>query len=420
MRRPEVELLVVCARPRLDEAQKRRVVELVRQGIDWQFLVRTSSQHSLASLVYSHLNEVCPEAVPADYRSIFRGHFQNNARLNFVRTLTLLDILDATAKAGISAIPFKGPVLAEMAYGNSTHREYADLDLIVDAADVPHVEQLLTARGFEPEFHLSPRQRAAFLQHDCEHPFTRDNGRLVVEVHWRFEPSYVPFALDLNTLRSRLISVSVGGREVRTFCVEDLLLILAMHGAKHCWFRLGWVCDIAGLIAAYPGLDWRMVMDNARSLRIERAVLLCLRLAHDTLGAAVPDDIIERARADRWVTRLSRRAAARFDEGYLRQPGIRDLALFHLMVREHPLDRLRYVWRRLTTTSWEDWSHLQLPDRLFPLYPALRPALFGLKVWKFVRKGWEPIGVRGGALSRSQAGHGSKPSEPSGASFVSD
>ena len=66
---------------------------------------------------------------------------------------------------------------------------------------------------------------------------------------------------------------------------EDLLLVLCLHGSKHCWERLAWICDVAELIGANPELDWNEIMRRSAALNIEKAVMLGLDLASELVDA---------------------------------------------------------------------------------------------------------------------------------------
>jgi hypothetical protein len=186
---------------------------------------------------------------------------------------------------------------------------------------------------------------------------------------------------------------------IRTFRPEDLLLVLAVHGSKHSWSRLEWVCDVSQLLATSPGLDWQEVWRQAVGLGVSRMLLLALRLARDLLGAALPEEMRARAYGDAAVGALARRVSARFYRGEVIEPGIVDYCLFHLRARERWRDRMQYIARRVTSTTWEDWATLSLPSRLFPLYYVLRPVLLPVKLLQFLRHGDRGLLNRGGVLS---------------------
>jgi hypothetical protein len=99
------------------------------------------------------------------------------------------------------------------------------------------------------------------------------------------------------------MTVELGGTTLQTFSVEDTLLMLCVHGAKHFWERLIWLQDIAGL-ASSQSIDWELSMRIAVALRSSRLLLLGLYLAKEMFDAPVPDAFIERATSDssvRWL-----------------------------------------------------------------------------------------------------------------------
>ncbi len=58
-------------------------------------------------------------------------------------------ILDIFKSHGITAIPYKGPVLAIQAYGNLAFREFGDLDIFIQKQDFLKVKELLLDNGYK-------------------------------------------------------------------------------------------------------------------------------------------------------------------------------------------------------------------------------------------------------------------------------
>src|SRR5262249_34123103 len=154
-------------------------------------------------------------------------------------------------------------------YGNLGLREFGDLDLLLRAADLARARRLLRTRGYRPQYPLSPGQERAYLRSLCQLPFVRDDG-VVVELHSALTPRAFHFPLSLVELWHRRITLAVAGKPVAAPSPEDLLLILCMHGAKHLWKYLGWVCDVAEVLRAHPAVDWDVLRGQARRLRSRR------------------------------------------------------------------------------------------------------------------------------------------------------
>jgi Uncharacterised nucleotidyltransferase len=77
-----------------------------------------------------------------------RHHFQVNALRNVFLAGTLLKLLRLLEAHGIAALPYKGPVLAALAYGNVAFRQFGDLDLLVRPQDADRAKALLWAQGY--------------------------------------------------------------------------------------------------------------------------------------------------------------------------------------------------------------------------------------------------------------------------------
>ncbi len=61
---PEIEILLSSLNPNINDATTERIKALVKQNIDWQYLTQTADKHGVLSLLYSRINNICPEAIP--------------------------------------------------------------------------------------------------------------------------------------------------------------------------------------------------------------------------------------------------------------------------------------------------------------------------------------------------------------------
>ena len=72
-----------------------------------------------------------------------------SAARNLAQAGQLLRLLELLRQAGVEAIPYKGPALAERLYGDVTMRWSADLDLIVRHEQALLARQVLLASGLQ-------------------------------------------------------------------------------------------------------------------------------------------------------------------------------------------------------------------------------------------------------------------------------
>ena len=387
--RPEIELLLCCARTCMDAAGSERIRALLRSEIDWAYLIRLAGPHGMLPLLYWSLNKTCPEAVPEPIMDQLRDHFYHNAGHNLFLTDELLNLIRLFERDGISAIPYKGPVLTATLYENLGLREFGDLDLLVHKRDVLKAKDLLISQGYRSLLCMSSEQEAAYLRsgRHKDYQLERDDGKLILELHWKLAESPYPFPFDHERLWERLETVSLAGAKVRNFSPEDLLLILCLHGSRHLWRRLSWICDIAELIRMHQAINWGRVMKRAESAGSRRLLLLGLNLADSLLGAPLPDHVRRRVKADRVIRRLGARVSESLFRAPCGQPENLEIAFFHLMVKERLRDKVRFgyhfclIYRRwlrsyllgIVTPCESDRALLPLPAQLSFLYFLLRP-----------------------------------------------
>jgi hypothetical protein len=376
--RPEDELLICCARTAMDPERASRVSTLLASGLDWVYLLRAARWHRVVPLLHWHLNRLSPSGIPAAIRRLLREEFQRNTRYSSVLTAELLKLLNQMEARGIPAVPFKGPVLASTAYGHLGLRDFGDLDILVQKADVRRASSLLEERGFRPQFELGAHH-ATFVQRHWEHAFTRGPDGLVVDLHWAVAPAHFSFALDSEAIWRRLRRASLGGREVLTLSPEDLLVALCLHGAKHSWEQLNWLCDLGEVVRAAQDVVWEAVLDDAEARGRNRMILLGLDLVRTLLGIDLPAPVASSLARHPEVRRLGARVTALLLRGPRRRGTFVERDLLYLGSMERLRDRLRYCADQLVVPTPLEWSWIGLPHGLSRAYYLVRPTRLALK-----------------------------------------
>lgn len=369
---PEVELLLLCARAELRDGDARRIGELIAGGLDWDAFVDGTLRHALVPLVHLHLSAPGVPKLPSEAAARLRDLARRMAALNSYHAGELRGLLGEFAARGVEAIPYKGPALALEAYGRIGLRQFCDLDVIVRPHDLSAASDTLRQRGYAPYRDLGEAQLALMLRTQCNVPFTRDLDRSVVELHW--DVCARDFARPLATedlwARSRVSEFE--GAKSRSLATEDLLLALCVHGSKHRWEQLSWVCDVAQLLGKNPNLRGGELIERATRGGVRRMLLLGLRLAHELLDAPLISGLREAVAADKASARL---AASVCDDIYGRGgavSGVGGYFGFQWAARERASDKLRYCRYALHPTD-EDLAAHALPRPLAFAYYALRP-----------------------------------------------
>lgn len=388
---PEMEVVVECVRVSLGTAETPRLESLLtadinKSDLDWACVFEMAAAHKVSLMLHPALKKCGAGFIPVSVMGQFRADAADTVLQGMVLTGELVALLALFEAEGIRALPFKGPAVAYSLYGGLALRGFGDLDILVQDTDISRATALLVAHGYQAPDQIADTASRPFLQFQpfLESPqsqrvfnFYRADGK-VVELHWRFTPRHFPFPLVETGLWNRLGSVDLPGRKALNLAPEDMLLLLCVHGSKHCWERLIWICDIAALISAEPDLDWDGALRRARQLRVARMVFVGLLLAGEVLQAAVPEGPLKAAKRDREAVRLAAWVGRRLRQKPLDPLGETEEYRFVYTVREGKWDRLHYFRHLLLTPAEEDWEFLPLPGFLAPLYYLLRPVRLGL------------------------------------------
>lgn len=378
----ETQLLLQVARLWLEAAHHARIRNLADLALDWERVWSVAGRHKMLPLLAMHLRAYAA-LLPPHFRHHVSVYSLENARRMLRAVSELSEILTRLDEQGVGAVPYKGPVLGAQLYGSAALRQAGDLDILVRRTDVMRARALLLSMGYYPRHTLGaggePFMLRSRYSETLDHPTAA-----TVELHWAFTNRDIALPLFFDDLRPNLVPVRIGGATFQGFGREDLLLVLAVHGSKHRWDRLEWLCGLAEAVRSSPpgDVDWHALVERAGALGARRMLLLGLLLAHELLDAPVPPHVLAQARADTAVVRL----AAQVPDFLVQEPGDAEgdsLAtdLFRYQLRERLRDRARFIAYRVTTPSQpERWTTWQIGGYILPTHAFVRP-------WRLLGRG---------------------------------
>lgn len=367
---PECELLLRILRRDLRPEEARQFGKSVA-GFEWERFYSQLDRHGVTSLAYANLRRMDGGIVPSEVSRRLREAYLGFSRRNLFLVSRLVRLLDLFQLANISVMPLKGLVLAEALYGDVALRQFDDLDLLVRKKDLSRAIQLLLGHGYALDSALSWAPLETVIESNCELTFRRKCGTNV-DLHWEISPTDHPFWFDTEILWSSPRHVTMAGRVVQSPCSESLLLFLCVHGARHLWMRLQWVCDVARLIETSHEMNWPRVFELARRDGGEHVVLLGLLVAHDLLHASLPADILRRAREDIVIQPLAAQVSQRLTSSTIAAPESWELAVFNAKMADRAWDKMRLFAALFKAPTEADAKELRLPRNLFFLYYPFR------------------------------------------------
>ena len=347
--RREWAVLLECASPTFDAP---RFVELARCA-DWSQLLVLAEAHGVLGHLAVRVRGLDENLVPAEIRQMLLDDRRAQVFSTLRMTAELFRLLELFAAKDIPALVVKGPVLAMQAYGDPTMRSYGDLDLLVRQRDIRRATEALQATGYEAAVPLGAIDAGKI---PGQYLFSRPDTRLLVELHNDYTLRYFPSRLPIEDFFARQIRVRLDGYDTPALSVEDELVLICIHGAKHLWERLIWIADVAALVTRHTDLDWLRASASARVVRAEHLLNTGLRLAADVLHARLPEDVSAVVRQDGVAAKLVAGILRWLPAAGYAPPGLFQRAVFRLRMRGGGFSAPAYLLRLSLSPTEEDWK----------------------------------------------------------------
>lgn len=177
---PERQLaLLLAGTQALRERNRERIQELARQA-DFRELERFLLQTPMLPLIGRRLLEIS-DAAPASFAGAVASYSAQAQRQGISQAMVTTRVIAALTDAGIRVLPLKGPLLAERIHGRLEARVSADIDLLVERADLPQAVGVLARLGYRSPFATGIDRRRPEV-----HELLRSTAGLPeIELHWR-------------------------------------------------------------------------------------------------------------------------------------------------------------------------------------------------------------------------------------------
>jgi tetratricopeptide (TPR) repeat protein len=400
--KPELSLLLACARAGKAQEKQAAIQQLLADGIDWTSFAQKALAHGFASFAAHSLARLAPDSIPGDILDAFHAIMDETSRANRALFEELARLVGALAKNGIEAIPFKGPLLAIQAFGDLGLREFRDLDFLVHDDDLAKTIATLNRLGYRRTGELTAAQFALIHRLQGQELIFGEFSRTAVEPHTRVTSLKMALDIDYAGVWRRAQRTSVNGHTFLTPAPEDGLLLLAIHGGKEMWRKLKWACDLAGFVGSFPDLDWAAVAERARAQGCLRILLLATSLGRKYFNATIPDAITTAERGDPAIEPMVRRIVEQWQADgpglspgdKLVDPGDKLVDMDWLQLHDGIVRQARYIARTLFLPGPEYVASIPLPRHLGFAYIPLKLVhdLMALPLWQVFRRALAPVG----------------------------
>lgn len=368
----ELKLLFLASMSKLSEDAENEILNLISEGLDWDLFLKLVITHRTYMLVYKNLSKLKVLDKNGElFMSLEKLNKENKIKtIKF--TTELINITKAFQENNIKSIPIKGPALSVEVYDNLFLRVSSDLDILVEVDDLDKAEATLFKLGYKKvkdERNLTTKQINYIKKHYHHFGYLNNKG-VLVELHWRLH-EFANYT-DFERLFESSKTIEIFDEKIHVLKEEDNLIALMLHGTKHGWTKVKWLCDIEAIIQN-GNINWHILIIKAASLGLLQIVGQTLILVKELFNIEIPKEVYS-LMDDKKSKGLAVRA-------------------FHFMTdiceSKEGNNKLKfkiysYLWLNSITKGFkyftnffkpkiDDFNLIKLPDSLFVLYFVVRP-----------------------------------------------
>lgn len=355
---------------------------------DIDLAVSTAFAHRLTPWVCRRLLELQPPALAEETAAAAREFLDNCAEQTMPALRELDLIITELRRAGIVAVPFKGPTLSLLAFGSGMLRQFGDLDLFVAAADFPKTMEVLQAMNYRSLVNDLPEHLLReYWRYNGQDMLFRDDCH-AVEPHSAPGPVSLRMPVDIVGMIARARPVEIAGMSFPCLTREDAAVLLVLQAVKDQWRAVSPALEFAGIVARAESFDWAAFLSRCSAAGLRRAARLTALLAHDLFCAPVEAKFLAEAQSDKVARRLTAGILESVSDEPVEDVSVFELTRFRWLVRERWSDRLGWALRTLLIARVPHFRSVALPPALMPLYPLVRLGhdFVALPLWLFSKR----------------------------------
>lgn len=291
-------------------------------------------------------------------------------KYNMLLTSELIKIMKLLEENDIKAIAFKGPTLAQLAYGDITLRQYVDLDILVDEKDVEKAYSFFCKMSYNTEIDKIFLSNKLYIEKNSDIQFLNEKKSILVELHWKlFREQFYSNRLDYYIKNSN--NLTLNNHSINILSNEILLIYLCMHGSKHCWERIEWIADIDRLIRIDNNLDWDFISKYSKIELSFIMVALGLSLSKKIFGTPIPITIDNSNNIDFLINTVFLNYKIKINDGELKN-NFKSFK-FHFHLNDTNILKMKFLIKTFISLKVEDILYFNISKRYHIFYYILRP-----------------------------------------------
>ncbi len=374
-----VQLMLLSARSHLTAHETQQIVVLCAPAhavapIRWTDFLAVTAHHRLSSLVFESLDRIRPEGLPAFVLETLQTRAKLNAFEALRATAEVRRISAPFAEAGFDLSVLKGVPLSQILFATPHARHVGDIDLLTVPDRLSTQIELLASLGYKlsnPGSRLSPRRLASYVTFWKDFTFINAESGFELDLHWRLFNNRF-HAANRILAEPAFTTITAFGFSMRVFSPRDQFLYIAAHGVSDAWTYLRSLADVAAFLRIFTQAELDQALLRARALGLLAQISGAIHLSNTWMGttAASPHLL---ASSERIAHRVHERTTAMLlRQNFQPQRNYPSPAQWLLLelnlvpgLRSLVEIARRFVWRPRV------WASVDLPDRLFWIYPVI-------------------------------------------------
>jgi hypothetical protein len=281
------------------------------KALDINRLFYICKEHELAGLVGNRIIKFSSIELPQKWRDHV---LKQKSKLSFFKHQTI-NIANVFAREGIKVVVLKNGGIMLNLINDPVDCPMDDIDTLICKSDFLNAHEILIREGFKLNFRSSYEindVRKAFIHGSAEYSYDMPDGnKMWFELSWRpvdgrwlcaeFEPS-----VDEFMCRAK----KANGSEAYVLSVEDNLLQVCLHTAKHSYVRapgLRLHLDVERIVSSCY-VDWNLFFNNVERYHARTSSYYSLLIAKELFDLRqIPDSLLN----ELMPVRIKRRAIER-------------------------------------------------------------------------------------------------------------
>jgi len=269
------------------------------EGINYAVLLKLASYHKVIPLFYKGISKHPKKAtIPVSFLMTLRKQSLNFAVRNLKNAKEFLRLQALFKASNIEVIPYKGTVLADMAYNELGIRQSSDIDILAKKKDLDAIYTILEKEGYKPSYKMSSFSYRILLKFYCEYNYDlydKETRLFHVEPHWVLGKKMYQTAIDYEAIISLTKEGELLGSTINKLTPEGLLVTtIVHHGSAEAWSRLKNILDIAAILNQFEKeIDWELVFSICVELKVINILALGLSIAKELFNAPLPKKVVK-------------------------------------------------------------------------------------------------------------------------------